>query len=670
MKKKLVSLLLAVCMLASTALIFAGCTSGNKSQVNENDPKAQTLVLSILKDERTTDAALAAVQNALNEITENEYNTHIILKAYTEEEYADNILAQSEALAAQQREFEKKYVDRFGNLSEEVQGEKRVYDFDSNIQYEQVANKDWVYYDAEYNKPVTVYPTVNENQLDVIFINNLDLYYQLVRNQYVIAIDNDFTDDLSLQKNFDMKVNAVLCRRLRAVGDGENVPEGYLYAIPNNYYAPGETYVVINKKLYDHYGYSIDCNIYGETRAFADEFADFIDYLYDVAQGNEQMKTENEELYVDKVLYNFEDLEWISCFNGDDGRKSALMTNAGISVNEDTVNNPTSIYKNDNYSRAMNLVYELRSTYGCEPHIGPCFYRATAESNGYAAPAPKYEDNEETFALAVVTGDKSMKQYYNSEDYYVVNITRPIVGNEMFTSMFAVSTFSSTALGSDGMTLRTNIYDYEDQTNPRCMQIIYALQSDKEIVNLLTYGIRDYNYDIYENENSNLVHNAGKNGYFPIVGKAGNLFLTYPNDKMSEEELYLSENEWSACYGQLLLVSPFCGLRLSNEPEAYNGVSYSAQQAQLFFQEFYDKYSEKILHFEGKDDEGKECTLNEYLDQIHKELLASDLYKYYKDANYQKGFEYAPKVTNYAFFLLVYRQSSLDDLIISDDDEE
>ncbi|MBQ9467482.1 MAG: hypothetical protein IJU52_00550 [Clostridia bacterium] len=669
MRNKILSFVLCLAMCAALLSVFAGCSSGNVPQVVSSDAMAQTMVLAMIRDDRTTDAAVKSVEEALNKITETEFNTHIILKMFTADEYADKILTMSKNLYDRQEAYEAKYTSESGfSDTDNVNADTRQYALDDNVEYIAVANGDLMYYD-ENGRLATMYPTVPDDQLDVIFINDLSLYYQLVQNSYVIPLSNTLSTESAWAKKMSMIINSSLYKMAELTGDGVDCNNRGDFAIPNNYVTSGERYLVVNKKLYDHYKYSVECDIFnssGAPSAVCDDLADFIEFLEDAAKGNAELKNEGSDLYVDKILYNFSDIGWINCFDGSDHTNSAVMQHAGVDLSQLIMNDlgntlyPTSIYEQPYFRKVAGLISDLRNEYGCAPYIGECFYRGTEEEIGFPAPAAAMADNKETFALAMVTGDASTASYYDPEDYYVVKIGSPVIDNRMYESMFAVSTFSTTALDAEGMNLRTHITDYFDQENPRALEIIYAMQTNAEIVNLLTYGVLGYNYDIYENENNNLVHNAGKNDYYPILGKAGNVFLSYQNDQMSSEELYYSANNWKAAKNQKNIVSRFCGIPSVDEVE--DGADYSAAEITEFFKDFYADKIDGILNFAGKDESGAPCTIDEYLDAVNKELTSSGEYKCYKDCTFDKGYRITPSALITTYYFEFYQDTNVDDI--------
>ena len=98
MKKRLFCLLLCLLMVLP-AVLMTGCADDEITAAIEGTRiKALTLTLYSITNENTTEEAIAAVQDAINEITEREFNTHIILRLFPEKEYSKLIMEKISAI--------------------------------------------------------------------------------------------------------------------------------------------------------------------------------------------------------------------------------------------------------------------------------------------------------------------------------------------------------------------------------------------------------------------------------------------------------------------------------------------------------------------------------------------------------------------------------------------
>jgi hypothetical protein len=166
-----------------------------------------------------------------------------------------------------------------------------------------------------------------------------------------------------------------------------------------------------------------------------------------------------------------------------------------------------------------------------------------------------------------------------NDDYYVVNLSRPTVGNEMFSSMFAVSQFA--------------------QDKERAFQILALLQADKEVVNLLAYGLKNVDYEI---DNKGVVNFKDERNYVVDYTKVGNTFLCLPNENMDEATLEYAQNEWALAkkHNERLVISPYCGFYIT--PSTFEDYEYiNADETTNFsFAELPNKQGVQLVDENGK----------------------------------------------------------------------
>jgi hypothetical protein len=661
-------------MMLPTVLLMSSCDNGRKKVGEAGDASAQTLVIAAIKDKDTTDEALKAVEAKLNEITEAEFNTHVVLKFFTAEEYAQKIMQMSQSLEAKQKDYE---AQLSGSAAPE---DPREYDEDALRELgvdlggkgNLMANGDYFYY-GEFKKPMTVYPTVSDDQLDVIFIDSIDTYYQLVSNRYITCLNSD----IAANNGFKKFTSGTMLNRVQKISNGVSrlfdATNGDIYAIPNNYVTDSANYLLINKKLFDHYNYDINCdNHVGDINATGiDDLGDLDMFFKEVIRDN---ATNPEGLKVDKILYNYSGLGSYSYSYYGDGQLSLYGKIMTKTFGTETAVPQSSSILNAAFKRSMTVKYELEKI-GNKPYDVDCFYRDAdidlGNNQKFMVPRATMAEMAEagqSFAVAMVTGDTKLPDYYSKEDYYVVRTGAYGIDNDMFKSMFAVSTFSTTAVDADGLWLNRKIENYEDSgnKNPRAFELIAMLQTNEEAINLLTYGIQGVDYDTFDNDET--VYNAGKKGdYKPVFG-LGNLFLTRPSDQMDARTAYYAANEWEAAKLQMRssVCIPYCGFTIRQfeipEGEEYGMTVFEIEEDILKQSE---EIIKKINDFDGDyDDDGKEDSISDYIDALNKEFSASDSFKLAKQIYRQideEGHYTGPSyqglpTANYAyFFFFVYQ---------------
>ena len=138
MKRRLLSLLLCALLIVPSVFMLASCNKqGFIADINPIRP--MTVTIAMITDGSTTDAAVQAAQDALNKITENTYNTHVVLKLFTEDEYEEAVKAM--VIARLEDEHNGKTLSSIGS-SEMTEVN-------------------------EFGRPMTVYPEPYENQIDI-----------------------------------------------------------------------------------------------------------------------------------------------------------------------------------------------------------------------------------------------------------------------------------------------------------------------------------------------------------------------------------------------------------------------------------------------------------------------------------------------------------------------
>ena len=86
--RRVLGAMLGILML--TSLLTACDNAGNVTSTEA--AKAMTITLTMIKEEGMTKDGMLLVQDAINEITENRYNTHVVLQMFTAEEYAEKVI--------------------------------------------------------------------------------------------------------------------------------------------------------------------------------------------------------------------------------------------------------------------------------------------------------------------------------------------------------------------------------------------------------------------------------------------------------------------------------------------------------------------------------------------------------------------------------------------------
>ncbi len=246
MKRRIVSFLLCVAMLL-TGVLATGC-GGNLEEDSmttetgdENDGltrSGMTLTLWVPTEEGTTEESLELVEEAINKITQAEYDTAIKLYGVPTDEYDETIkthieetnirVEKEEQEALERRKAEREAAKRGETLPplEEVEDE-----YESTL-------------DLIVNSGAG-YPHVEKNQIDIFLVRGYEDYRFYSDNFYVNALDEEINGTSKILKSYIYP----------SFFEAAKV-DGVTYAVPNNHVLGEYTYLLVNKELATKYGYS------------------------------------------------------------------------------------------------------------------------------------------------------------------------------------------------------------------------------------------------------------------------------------------------------------------------------------------------------------------------------------------------------------------------------
>ena len=261
---------------------------------------------------------------------------------------------------------------------------------------------------------------------------------------------------------------------------------GRTYAIPNNHVIGEYEYLLVNKELFDKYYYDPDS---------INDIADINEFLLDVIA--------NEPNYIPLLNEPAQRVEYFSANPSIIG--SFLSKNSTLGVSAAPKNLLSVVQYLTHFKNMTN--YKKNNAIAYSGYIG--------DGNNYAA--------------AVIKGDYTTPLLYE-DDYYVTVYKYPTATNEnIYSGMYAISTTASDVA--------------------RCMQVIQALSTNEELVNLYTYGIEGVHYR--RDEVTDVVTKIN-NDYSMNMAYTGNQFLMWQNSDMDELTMQNSANKWELAKAQNL----------------------------------------------------------------------------------------------------------------------
>lgn len=151
----------------------------------------------------------------------------------------------------------------------------------------------------------------------------------------------------------------------------------------------------------------------------------------------------------------------------------------------------------------------------------------------------EYEAFDESFALAMVKGDRALPQVIANANYDIIKFSTSEYNKDEFaTSMYCITRAYDAALANGPID--------EDERIMRCLDILLLIQNDVEFRNTLQYGVKGEHYTI---SRDGIVYTSS-NEYVMDPAMVGNMFLLYPSDRMTPSMRKMAENNWRLAKAQ------------------------------------------------------------------------------------------------------------------------
>lgn len=493
MKKKIISLLLCVVMLAG-CLMSTGCsiasddttstdTSGADGAVVEVGRTSMTLSLWVPVENATEDA-LRMVEQAINEKTQAEFDTAIKLYGIPTAEYDELMKERIKFLEDRViKELEEENNRRQEQIQAAQKGETLA---DVTTEY---VNPNM---DGDYSLVVpgaTDYVPLDKNQLDIFLIRGYDDYKYYVENGFALSLNEELNASSKILKNY------IYPDFFTAVTVDESI-----YAVPNNHPVGEYTYFLVNK------------DIMGEEALSAEDYATIAQCFQGSETGSSLIDDIAEyypdyvPVYGDYAAANW--AFWNADGNVDEFSVLASRIDAGAKIENLTF---TNVLAERNFINYYERYKELKE-------------------KGYLDTS---ETVPEKFGVGFITCTADeIKQY---EDQYHINVYKQPVGtvDDYTDSMFAVSS-------------RT-------ESLPRSMEIITYLNTDPAIRTILQYGVEGKHWKVNE-ENTDVItqlditKESADITYEMDLFETGNVYMTYPAYGVSMDEWQNGKDQNSASF--------------------------------------------------------------------------------------------------------------------------
>lgn len=301
---------------------------------------------------------------------------------------------------------------------------------------------------------VVKYPEVGANQMDIFLVRGYDNLVSYKERRVLSALDAEMST-----------TGKQLSKYIYPLFLSQSKLSGATYAIPNNHAIGEYKYLLVNKRLVDELYWDADAL---KTLTACTDFIKDVQTFTDVTPFLAPVEPAD-------MHYWSEDGSW-----------SLLATQLTATSTFDTFSPPKMIFQNTGVSDHMYLMKHLEDT------------------NGFA----EDPENCEEFAVGVVSGDISLKEKYE-EDYYVYVYEYPRMTEEdIFGSMFAVSTYTKSLT--------------------RSMEVITCLNTNSELRTILQYGVEGTHWKL--NDKDDTVIDIISDDYKMNLVETGNVYMTYPGE--------------------------------------------------------------------------------------------------------------------------------------------
>lgn len=498
MKKRLISL--ALCLVMMLSIFLTAC--GEDESADATDSGKVTLTMLVVTERQVvyTDAEFAmlsaqeqaqvkeaqeqyaAVEAQINKVTKAKYNTALKIYYYTAEQYYDAL--EEKMIKTEIKVDESATANKLYKAL--TRSEKKLGNTDPVKVYEIFVEQypEYAQY-IENPSPSTdlptddmdedVYPEVDGNQVDILFVGSYDKYVEYIEKGWLSKLND------SLNSTAKKLTAYIYPAFLSAVKYEKNY-----YAIPNNTVIGEYTALLVNKKM---------CDKYSDITQIT-SLATALDLIETVAKyetGIDPYWCDSYEGFTNVHFWN------ISYKNaaGADGEPTFTIDTEKFSVLGTSY---SATHKA--VSVANSNVFEFKNILKDDTFVNQLLAMKTIQFEGYRG--EKGSQNE--FAVGIVKGSGEEVAAYE-EDYYTVILENPVATEaDLFGSMFAVS-------------------KYTTDLN-RAMQIVTFLNTDSDFRNLLQYGIKGTNYKV---NSANCAERTDDNLYDMDIYKTGNVFIAYPD---------------------------------------------------------------------------------------------------------------------------------------------
>ncbi len=559
MKKRLLCLVLGLLMLLP--MVLTGCSDDDADMVYEN---IRTLTLYTIKEEGTTDEAIAVVEAAINDITESRFNTHIELHCYPADEYYSVV---EEKLFAAKEEMERK-EEELKKQKEEAKSRKAAHITEAVTTVDNEATEsETAPYQTSVDKKGNVhiiYPDAKEDQIDIFLVTSYDKLAEYTEKEVI----------LNLSESLGSSYKAIYKFTNPALFSGSTI-DGGMRALPNNHVLGETTYLLINKAV------ATDRLYYGEKDFTSGTLPSLNEYLTAIATYCPDVKP----------LYNIPGLNYCT-IGGLDMLIGGFVSEA---TSESTRMLPKNLLTLSTYTNYLTYRYN--------------YLEAGYLTEGDITVLP--ENMEEYGAIYIKATDEEVRKY--EDDYYIITANPPVAEQQdLVAGAYCISAFSEYKpnFSLDIMTMLTTDADFVNLFTYGVEGVNYTIDEETGYVVPTDKAEMTYKMNPSYTGNQFLMKQSSEWSEELLALSAND----WANAKIQNRNVIVSP------YLPFVL-KYYTEEDFEESEETYTGLYTQEMVDQIVAAS--KEYTEKLFDFEPYVDEsGKEVTYTDYIKQVAKEFGA------------------------------------------------
>jgi len=496
MKKRILSMLLAIIMVVPMLVSCSQSeTKEDASAKLEGSRSTIWLTLYAITDEKTTDAAIEEVQEAVNNLTYLRYKTFLKLKYYTKSEYqaaldeaqekfeklAEEAALISESIKASQKEEKAAEKTMSAEALRKKKQQERLAAKESIRASKQAEQERLDRIEQGLEEPPA---PVTDPQMDIVFIESFDKLVDMIDAELLVKLDDYLAEGYTILTDY---IQSSVMNGVRNAGNGTT------YAIPtNSLLTPEGSFLLVNKALADKY--NIDMSTIKSIKDLTPHLA--------TIKANEPTI-----LPVEKPVTTLADIDFyggVGMGYGVVNSEEQWLGTSGEAVNP---------FASSNAKDHFKLMYEWRLAGYFTTATTAFTEDSTYEEITVRAPADK---NADWFAT-VRDGSYYDIEKWENDGYYVITHKSP-----EYTTENSLKTFY-------GISVNTKHKD-------RCMEILKMMTTDSQLKNLLQYGKEGVHYTV--NEDKTTITKTSDDYTMDFYG-TGNTFIGYVPEEYGAD--YISQ---------------------------------------------------------------------------------------------------------------------------------